>query len=96
MSPTTHVKINPEVLRWARDWFNMSTDYVAKKMSSPSITEETIVAWENGDKMPTYRQLQKLADILEKPLEIFLYPSLSALPSYTNTASPVSSTLSPS
>ena len=80
MSPTTHVKINPEVLRWARDWFNMSTDYVAKKMSSPSITEETIVAWENGDKMPTYRQLQKLADILEKPLEIFLYPSPPSIP----------------
>lgn len=80
MSQTPHVKINPDVLRWARDWFNMSQDYVARKMGASSITEETIDSWEKGEKMPTYRQLQKLADILEKPLEIFLYPSPPSIP----------------
>lgn len=77
MVESPKMKINPAVLTWAREWFNMSTEYVAKKMGQK---EETILAWENGNKQPTYRQLEKLCNILEKPLEIFFYPDVPNIP----------------
>lgn len=80
MVSSPRVKINPAVLTWAREWFNMSTAYVAKKMNGKSITEETIEAWETGEKQPTYTQLEKLSEILEKPLEIFFYPDAPNIP----------------
>jgi len=80
MSPPLRIPINPSVLTWAREWFNMSTGYVASKMGATSITQKTIEDWENGEKQPTYRQLQKLAHIVDKPVEIFLYPSVPDIP----------------
>ncbi|HJJ99110.1 MAG TPA: XRE family transcriptional regulator [Methanocorpusculum sp.] len=80
MPTSPRVQINPDVLRWAREWFNMDLQYVAKKMNSGSITEDTIKSWESGEKQPTYTQLKKISKILEKPLEIFLYPTVPSLP----------------
>lgn len=77
MDRRARIKINPAVLTWAREWFNMSTGDLANKMNVPL---ERIEAWESGKQQPTLSQLKKLSAILEKPLEIFMYPVVPTLP----------------
>lgn len=58
----------------------MSPAYLAEKMKSKSITERTIEAWESGEQKPTYIQLEHIAAILEKPIEVFFYPEVPDIP----------------
>lgn len=66
------VKVNNNILIWARKEQNLSQELVAKKMGK-EITD--IQAWEEGLDYPTYSQLEKLAyKIYKKPLAIFFFP----------------------
>lgn len=59
------IKVNKEILIWARQELNLSQDIVAKKMGKKI---EDIQAWEEGKDFPTYAQLEKLSYTIYKNL----------------------------
>ena len=66
------VKVNKEILIWAREELNLSQDIVAQRLGKKV---EEIQAWEDGNDYPTYAQLEKLSyTIYKKPLAIFFFP----------------------
>ena len=66
------IKVNKEILIWARQELNLSQDIVAQRMGKKI---EDIQAWEEGKDYPTYAQLEKLSyTIYKKPLAIFFFP----------------------
>ncbi len=67
--------INPVILRWARTTSGLSIEEVAQKLNRKKITAETVTAWETGDVIPDYLQLERLAyDVYKRPLAIFFFP----------------------
>ncbi|MCH9036042.1 MAG: helix-turn-helix transcriptional regulator, partial [Chloroflexi bacterium] len=71
--------ITPNMVRWARERNNFSTDEVAQKVN---VTASLIDAWERGDARPTMRQADTLAQRLYIPFG-YLYlstPPVESLP----------------
>lgn len=66
--------INPELIRWARERSELTTDQLSSKLK---ISSASITAWETGDALPTFVQAKKLADKLFIP---FGYLFLSSPP----------------
>ena len=62
----------PPVLKWARERLNYSAEKVAEKF--PGRDAAGILAWESGDKIPTYPQMETLADTYHVPLAVFFFP----------------------
>lgn len=63
---------NPEVLRWARERTGLSVEAAAEAIGQSA---EALRAWENGTKVPTYRQLSDLAHrVYKRPLAVFFFP----------------------
>ncbi len=69
--------VNPRVLVWARQDSGWALEDVAKKLA---IKVERLQAWESGEKMPTVRQVQNLAEFLHRPLSTFFQPNPPDLP----------------
>lgn len=64
--------VNPNVLVWARERAGLSIDQVADALGKPA---EVIIAWESGEKSPSYGQLEKLAYThYHRPLAVFFFP----------------------
>jgi Zn-dependent peptidase ImmA (M78 family) len=65
--------INPEILRWAREKSGFTISQIASSLKKqPSVISE----WENGESVPTYNQLEKLAySLYKRPLALFFFPS---------------------
>ena len=57
------IRVNNEILIWARQELNLSQDIVAQRMGKRI---EDIQAWENGKDYPTYAQLEKLSYTIYK------------------------------
>ncbi len=72
----TLAKINPAMLRWARERAGLSLPDAAQKMGLKD-KPERLHAWEQGDKLPTFRQAQEIAQALHIP---FGYLFLSSPP----------------
>ena len=71
----SNLPINPEVMRWARETAGMSIGDVVGKVNRKGVSAETVAAWEEGVKSPTYPQLERLAyEIYKRPLAIFFFP----------------------
>lgn len=72
MKSAAIVGVQPEVLRWARESIGKSPEDVARALKRPA---RDIEAWERGDKVPTYAQLEKLAyKVYKRPLAVFFFP----------------------
>ncbi len=70
--PKTLTGINPDVLRWARERSGLTLADVAKKFGKSS---DAIGSWEEGETVPTYVQLEKLAyQVYKRPIAIFFFP----------------------
>jgi len=69
------VKINREILRWARTSAKVSLDKAAKTISKNTKADK-IKDWEaaDGTDSPTESQLKKLARLYRRPVEIFSLP----------------------
>lgn len=69
------VKVNREILKWARVTAKVSLDKAAKTISKKSMPER-IKDWESpdGKESPTESQLKKLARLYRRPIEIFNLP----------------------
>ncbi len=62
--------ISSSVLEWARKSMGYSIEQTAKKMGVPN---ERYESWEKGEKLPTYKQLEDLAEkVYKRPLAILL------------------------
>ncbi|MDI6696362.1 MAG: XRE family transcriptional regulator [Anaerolineales bacterium] len=74
-------KINPAILRWARDRLQLTEEEVARKVGLKD-KPERLQAWEKGEELPTFRQAQELARALHIPFGyLFLSrPPLTTLP----------------
>ncbi len=70
--------LNPAVLTWARRMAGHSTESAARRFKKePAVIE----AWESGEAVPTYVQLETLAyKIYKRPIAIFFFPTPPAEP----------------
>jgi hypothetical protein len=72
------IKINNDILVWARQELNITQEEVADRMGR---NIEDIVNWEEGKDYPTYAQLEKLAyTIYKRPLAVFFFPNIPNIP----------------
>jgi Zn-dependent peptidase ImmA (M78 family)/transcriptional regulator with XRE-family HTH domain len=68
---------NPALLTWAREAAGYTVPEIAQYLRKPA---EDIAAWESGADAPRYRQLEKLAHKLKRPLSAFFLPEVPAEP----------------
>lgn len=61
---TAQAKINHDVLQWARERARLTVDQLAKGAHAKP---EQVLAWEDGETYPTFRQAQLLADTAHVP-----------------------------
>lgn len=59
---------NPKILTRARENSGYTIDEIAKKLSK---NPNTIISWENGEKIPTFKQLSKLSKFYNYPSAFF-------------------------
>ncbi len=70
MAGSISFRLSGSVLEWARTSMGYTMEQAAKKVGVPS---ERYEAWEKGDKLPTYKQLEELAEkVYNRPLAILL------------------------
>ena len=69
------VKVNPEILKWARTSAKVSMEKATKTISKKTKVEK-IKEWESADgtDSPTESQLKKLARLYRRPIDIFNLP----------------------
>ena len=68
MAEQSNAPINPALLKWARESFNLPIEEAAKKVS---VKEERIREWEQGENRPTFNQLMKLSKAYKRPVSVF-------------------------
>lgn len=69
MNIVSVIRIEPELLIWARNRINMSIEDVSLRLKLP---KNLIKSWEEGNSSPSYSQLEKLAyDVYKVPLAVF-------------------------
>jgi Zn-dependent peptidase ImmA (M78 family) len=59
--------VNPKILIWARTRAQMTPD----QLSRGFVGREKIIAWESGDQVPTFTQVEHLAKKLRLPVLVF-------------------------
>lgn len=69
--------INPSVLAWARSESGYPVDRVASRLQ---VRPDQVEAWERGARVPTLRQVQELARLFHRPLNLFFLPSPPQVP----------------
>ncbi|WP_105303964.1 ImmA/IrrE family metallo-endopeptidase [Anaerolactibacter massiliensis] len=70
--------VNGEIIRWAREFYNMSPDEAAQAIG---VDISRYLNWENGTEHPTYAKLKKISDVFRKPSAVFFFPEPPQLPS---------------
>lgn len=71
MSAGIPAMVTPTVLAWARRESGFRPEPVAKRLN---IKAERLLAWEQGDRQPTLRQVQNLAKFYHRPIGVFFLP----------------------
>ena len=62
------VSINPKIIKWARESAGWGVDEISKKLKTSKENFEKI---ESGSKLPTFRQLEFLANYFKRPVAVF-------------------------
>ncbi len=70
--------VNGEIIRWAREFYNMSPDEAAQAIH---VDISRYKNWENGTEHPTYAKLKKISNVFRKPSAVFFFPEPPQLPS---------------
>ena len=74
---TIRADINPDLLTWAREESGHAPDVVAKRLG---VRAERLAEWERGDRKPTVRQVQDLANYYHRPFGVFFLPQRPTIP----------------
>ncbi len=69
--------VNGNIIRWARERYNMSIDDAAQAIG---VDSARYMNWEKGIEHPTYAKLKKISDVYRKPSAIFFFPEPPQLP----------------
>ena len=69
--------VNGGMIRWAREFYNMSPDEAAQAIG---VDISRYNNWESGMEYPTYSKLKKISDVFRKPSAIFFFPEPPQLP----------------
>lgn len=77
MAAATPAMVTPTVLAWARRESGFQPEPVAKRLN---VKAERLLAWEQGDRQPTLRQVQNLAKLYQRPLGVFFLPQPPTVP----------------
>ena len=64
----THVKVQPELLQWARERSGMDEIALSKRIPQ-------LKTWERGDKQPTFKQIEAFAKATNTPLGFLFLPA---------------------
>lgn len=72
------VEINPAIIKWARESAGWSVEEIATKLR---ISEKNYQNLELGQRRPTFRQLELLANYFKRPLATFFLPEPPEEPS---------------
>jgi Zn-dependent peptidase ImmA (M78 family) len=75
MSKSPEIRVNPELLIWARESSGIEIPEVAKRFK---IRDEVVESWERGEKPITYLRLESLADFYQRPLAALFLPHAPA------------------
>lgn len=67
------IAVNRDVITWARERAGMSPDEAAQKFPR-------IAAWEAGTALPSYPQLESMADEFRIPVAVFFFPERPNVP----------------
>ena len=67
------IPVNKDIIAWARNRAGLTLAEATEKF--PRFAE-----WENGEALPTYPQLENLADELKLPIAAFFFPAPPVLP----------------
>lgn len=70
------VKINHEVLKWARESLNISKNEVIIKLKRKTITEDNLDNWENGSELIDINTAKKLAKLYGISLAVLYMPHI--------------------
>lgn len=65
------VSVEPEILRWTRESIGLSPEVIAKRLG---LSVDLINKLESGEKKPTLKLLERLANIYKRPLAVFFLP----------------------
>ncbi len=69
--------VNGDIIRWAREFYNMSPDEAAQAIG---VDVSRYTNWEDGIEYPTYAKLKKISDVFRKPSAVFFFPEPPQLP----------------
>ena len=69
--------VNGNVIRWAREHYNMSIDDAAQAIG---VDITRYMNWEQGTEHPTYSKLKKISEVFRKPSAVFFFPEPPQLP----------------
>lgn len=69
--------VNGNIIRWARENYNMSPDDAAQAIG---VDIERYKNWESGTDYPTYAKLRKISNVFHKPSAVFFFPVPPQLP----------------
>jgi Zn-dependent peptidase ImmA (M78 family)/DNA-binding XRE family transcriptional regulator len=70
--PSLTVPVNPKVLSWARESAGWTVEELAKKLK---VSVDTVRRFEDGNRRPTLKTLEKLAGWFKRPLAAFMLAS---------------------
>lgn len=69
--------VNGEIIRWVREFYNMSLDEAANAIG---VDVSRYKNWEDGTEHPTYAKLKKISDVFRKPSAVFFFPEPPQIP----------------
>lgn len=69
--------INGEIIRWAREYYNMQPEEAATAIG---VDLERYSNWESGRESPSYAKLKKISEVFRKPSAVFFFPEPPELP----------------
>lgn len=72
MAATLPVPISPAVLVWARQESGYTPERVAERLQ---VKADRVAEWEQGQRPPTFRQVEELARFYHRPLSLFFQPA---------------------
>ncbi|MXV75458.1 helix-turn-helix domain-containing protein, partial [Candidatus Poribacteria bacterium] len=61
----------PDILKWARERSGYAVEAIATFLKKDA---SIVNDWEAGESVPTYIQLEKLADKYKRPIALFFFP----------------------
>lgn len=69
--------VNGNIIRWAREFYNMSPDDAAQAIG---VDVTRYSNWESGTEYPSYAKLKKISDVFRKPSAVFFFPEPPDIP----------------